>query len=58
MLRIYRAPDGRTFQYEEGKQPKGFVLDEPKGSSKRAAAKRRAPSPNKAARKPADKGAE
>ena len=48
MLRIYRAPDGRTYQYEEGTQPDGFVLDEPteqpKAEPKKAAPKRRATS--------------
>ena len=33
MLRIYRAPNGHTYQYEEGEQPDGFVLaDEPKAA--------------------------
>lgn len=26
MLRIYRSPEGFTFQYEEGEQPQGYVL--------------------------------
>ena len=31
MLRIYRAPNGRTYQYEEGEQPWDHVLvEEPK----------------------------
>lgn len=25
MLKIYRAPNGSTWQYEEGKQPAGYV---------------------------------
>ena len=25
-LRIYAAPNGSTFQYEEGEQPDGFTL--------------------------------
>ena len=25
MLRIYKAPDGRTYQYEQGEQPVGYV---------------------------------
>ena len=25
MLRIYAAPNGRTYQYEEGEQPEGYV---------------------------------
>ena len=29
MLRIYRAPNGRTYQYEEGEQPEDHVLVEP-----------------------------
>lgn len=41
-LRIYRAPSGLTYQFEEGKQPAGYVLVRP-------AAKRRAAS-NKAAK--------
>lgn len=37
-LRIYRSPDGFTFQYEEGTQPDGYVLAEtakPKAAPKR-----------------------
>ena len=26
MLRSYRAPNGATYQYEEGEQPEGYVL--------------------------------
>jgi len=29
MLRIYRSPDGSTYQYEEGTQPEDHVLVEP-----------------------------
>ena len=29
MLRIYRAPNGHTYQYEEGEQPEDHVLVEP-----------------------------
>ena len=43
-LRIYRAPDGFTYQYEEGEQPKGYVLVKPKAAPKRRTA------PNKAAK--------
>lgn len=28
-LRIYRSPEGFTFQYEEGMQPDGYVLVTP-----------------------------
>lgn len=28
MLLIYKAPDGRKYQYEEGAQPEGYVLAE------------------------------
>ncbi len=38
MLRIYRSPEGFTFQYEEGTQPDGYVLAEaakPKAAPKR-----------------------
>lgn len=39
-LRIYRSPEGFTFQYEEGTQPVGYEpVDEPK--PKPAARKRR-----------------
>jgi hypothetical protein len=51
-LRIYRSPEGFTFQYEEGTQPEGYeplTPDKPK-----AAPKRRRTTNNKAA-KPADK---
>ena len=47
MLRIYRAPNGRTYQFEEGEQPEGYVLADvqPKGAkvpnkSRRAANKK------------------
>ena len=32
MLRIYAAPNGRTYQYEEGEQPEGYVLAEAKAA--------------------------
>lgn len=38
MLRIYRSPEGFTFQYEEGTQPEGYVLvtpEKPKAAPKR-----------------------
>ena len=42
MLRIYKAPDGRTYQYEEGEQPQGFEpLDVPKPKRRTTANKRR-----------------
>ncbi len=37
-LRIYRSPEGFTFQYEEGTQPDGYVLvtaEKPKAAPKR-----------------------
>lgn len=34
-LRIYRSPEGFTFQYEEGKQPAGYELVAPKPAPKR-----------------------
>ena len=53
MLLIYKAPDGRTYQYEEGTQPEGYVLCdvqakgyEPK--ARKAATKRRTPANKKA----------
>lgn len=47
MLKIYRAPDGTTWQYEEGQQPLGYV--EAKARSARS-------TPNKARKTPQDKG--
>lgn len=46
MLRIYRAPNGHTYQYEEGTQPWDHVpVDEPEPEPepkpKRAPAKKR-----------------
>ncbi|MBQ9004898.1 MAG: hypothetical protein IJ092_00845 [Atopobiaceae bacterium] len=42
MLRIYRAPDGRTYQYEEGEQPDGYEpTDAPKSKRRTAQNKRR-----------------
>ena len=46
MLRIYKSPDGYTFQYEEGTQPEGYVLADEKPKAKKPANK---------AKKPADK---
>ena len=43
MLRIYRAPDGTTWRYEEGTQPAGFEL-----VRQSPAPKRRAATPDKA----------
>lgn len=46
MLKVYTAPNGRTYQYEEGEQPKGWAEAEPKGKpapkARRAANKSRA----------------
>lgn len=44
MLRIYRAPNGATYQYEEGRQPDGYELadEQPAGAE---------PEPKKPARK-------
>ncbi len=44
-LRIYRSPDGYTFQYEEGTQPAGYVLvtaGKPKSAPKRRTAANKA----------------
>jgi len=38
-LRIYRSPEGFTFQYEEGTQPDSYVLVTP--AKPKAAPKRR-----------------
>ena len=34
MLKIYKDNDGYTFQYEEGTQPEGYELVEPKPKAK------------------------
>lgn len=44
-LRIYRAPSGLCFQYEEGTQPNGYVLATPE---KPKVAPKRRQAPNKA----------
>ena len=44
-LRIYRAPSGLCFQYEEGTQPAGYVLvtaEKPKSAPKRKTASNKA----------------
>jgi hypothetical protein len=44
-LRIYRAPSGLCFQYEEGTQPAGYVLvtaERPKAATKRRTAANKA----------------
>lgn len=44
-LKIYRSPDGFTFQYEDGKQPEGYVLvtpEKPKAAAKRRTATNKA----------------
>ncbi len=50
MLRIYRLPNGRTYQYEEGDQPADAVQvakasepDTPEKRASKAAARKRAP---------------
>lgn len=50
MLRIYKLPNGRTYQYEEGEQPEDAVLverkaEKPETPEKRAsrAARKRKP---------------
>jgi len=53
MLRIYKMPDGRTYQYEEGEQPAEAVLVErvaeqpetPEKRATKAAARKRAAKP-------------
>lgn len=41
-LRIYRSPEGLTFQYEEGTQPDGYVLVRTKAAPKRKTAANKA----------------
>ncbi len=51
MLRIYKLPNGRTYQFEEGEQPADAVLVEraaeqpetPEKRASKAAARKRAP---------------
>ena len=51
MLRIYKLPNGRTYQYEEGDQPEDAVLVErkpeqpetPEKRASKAAARKRKP---------------
>ncbi len=46
-LRIYRSPDGYTFQFEEGTQPAGYVLvtEKPKAAPKRRTTANKAAQP-------------
>ncbi len=48
MLRIYKAPNGYKFQYEEGQQPADHVLAEPEGAKPKAAPRKRRTAANKA----------
>lgn len=48
MLRIYKAPNGYTFQYEEGQQPADHVLAEPVSAKPKAAPRKRRAAANKA----------
>ena len=56
MLRIYKMPNGRTYQFEEGKQPSDAVLvgrsaeqpETPEKRASRAAARKRTAKPAKA----------
>ena len=41
MLKIYKDKDGYTFQYEEGTQPEGLELVEPKAKQRKPANKAR-----------------
>ena len=55
MLRIYKLPNGRTYQYEEGEQPADAVLVEraaeqpetPEKRASKAAARKRTAKPKK-----------
>ena len=44
-LRIYRSPEGFTFQYEEGQQPPNYV---PADEKPKATPRKRRTTPNKA----------
>lgn len=50
MLKIYTAPDGSTWQYEEGEQPSNYVEAAPAAKTKEA-------KPANKAAKVANKGA-
>jgi len=39
MLKIYRAPDGTTWQYDEGTQPESYVAVEQKAEQPKAKAR-------------------
>ena len=52
MLKIYKMPNGRTYQFEESEAPAGAVLVEPKVPEKKATPKNKAVTPkNKAVKK-------
>lgn len=48
MLRIYLAPNGHKYQYEEGEQPADHVLWEPEGAKPKPAPRKRRTAANKA----------
>lgn len=43
MLRIYVAPNGNTYQYEEGTEPEGYKLLEPEPAEQPTKAKAQTP---------------
>ena len=47
-LRIYRSPEGFTFQFEEGQQPVGYDLvdEKPKAAPKRRTTRNKAVKPD------------
>lgn len=55
MLRVYKMPNGRTYQYEEGEQPADAILVErlaeqpetPEKRASKAATRRRTTKPKK-----------
>lgn len=51
MLKIYRMPNGRTYQYEETEAPAGAVLVEPEKKAPKAKAVKPANKSRKAATK-------
>lgn len=47
-LKIFRSPEGYTFQFEDGQQPAGYVLvttEKPKAAPKRRTAANKAAQP-------------
>lgn len=55
MLKIYRMPNGRTFQFEDNDVPEGAVLVEPEVPEKKVTPKNKAVTPKNKAVTPKNK---